>query len=390
METKVGRAVIVKVADNIISPLGFTSSANYLAVKAGKSALRRYERKWDIPEAFMASLINREAIEEECEKLPLIRDYTLFEKMLILSVSKALETASIDSSSKKVLFIVSTTKGNVFLLDKNNGGYPANRVLLGEAAKQVSAYFMNPNPVIVVSNACISGVCAQITAMRCLQDEQYDYAVVVGADCQSPFIISGFQSLKALSPEACKPFDKERCGLNLGEAAATVIYTRKDCSSVRPTDWTVSRGAIRNDANHISGPSRTGEGSFCALKEVMKQECAEDLAFINVHGTATSFNDEMESIAIQRAGLLSVPVNGLKGYYGHTMGAAGLLESILSMYAVDDNTILATRGYESSGITYPLSLSNKNRSTEMKSFLKLLSGFGGCNATLLFKKGVTL
>jgi len=77
----------------------------------------------------------------------------------------------------------------------------------------------------------------------------------------------------------------------------------------------------------------------------------------------------------------------LKGYYGHTMGAAGILESILSMHAIDDKNILATRGYETCGVSHPLILSNQNCPTDKQAFIKLLSGFGGCNAALLFKKG---
>jgi 3-oxoacyl-[acyl-carrier-protein] synthase-1 len=111
------------------------------------------------------------------------------------------------------------------------------------------------------------------------------------------------------------------------------------------------------------------------------------LAFINAHGTATPYNDEMESIAIERAGLAGVPVNSLKGYYGHTMGAAGVLETIISMQAVDDHNILATRGFDTLGVTHHLDVTNKNRNTEKRAFIKLLSGFGGCNAALLMAKG---
>lgn len=377
--------MIVKFADNIVSPLGLTSEENYQAVKAGRSELRLYEGKWNIPEPFVASLLQWEKLEAETEKLGLGNDFTFFEKALILSITKALENTQIDTTSEKVLFVFSTTKGNVFLLDKNQKGFPEERVLLGIAAKVITDYFHNPNTPIVVSNACISGVCAQIEAMRNLQSHCFDYVIVAGADIQSPFIISGFQSFKALSPEPCKPFDANRHGLNLGDAAATIIYTDKENS---PSDeWIAVKGAIRNDANHISGPSREGEGSFRALRAVMDGFDKNEIAFINAHGTATPYNDEMESIAIERAGLSQVPVNALKGYYGHTMGAAGVLESILSMYAIDDATILATKGFETIGVTHPLVLSNENKPTEKKAFIKLLSGFGGCNAAILFAKG---
>lgn len=377
--------MIVKVSDNIISPLGMTTAENYTAVKTGRSELKRHDGLWQLPEPFTASLMNREAVNETAAQLQIDDRYTFFEKMIILSAAKALEQTDIDPTSDSVLFILSTTKGNVFLLDKRETGFPAERVLLGLAAKQMTDYFHNPNTPIVVSNACISGVCAQIQAMRELESGRFDYVVTVGADVQSAFIVSGFQSFKALSVDSCKPFDANRTGLNLGDAAATLIYTRKD--EVNENDWVACRGAIRNDANHISGPSRTGEGSYRALKVALGDTNPDKIAFINAHGTATLYNDEMESFAIERAGLSKVPVNGLKGYYGHTMGAAGILETILSMQAINDHNILATKGYETMGVTHPLVLSNQNQPTEKQAFIKLLSGFGGCNAALLFAKG---
>lgn len=380
--------MIVKIADNIVSPLGLTSEENYQAVKAGRSELKRYEGKWDIPETFVASLLQREKVEAETERLGLGNDFTFFEKAVILSITKALENTDIDAASEKVLFVFSTTKGNVFLLDKNQKVFPEERVLLGVAAKVITDYFHNPNTPIVVSNACISGVCAQIEAMRNLQSYNFETVIVAGADIQSSFIISGFQSFKALSSGPCKPFDANRHGLNLGDAAATIIYTSKENPS--SDEWVAVKGAIRNDANHISGPSREGEGSFRALRAVLKDFDKEKIAFINAHGTATPYNDEMESIAIERAGLSQVPVNALKGYYGHTMGAAGVLESILSMRAIDDANILATKGFDHIGVTHPLVLSNENKLTDKKAFIKLLSGFGGCNAAILFAKGACL
>jgi len=380
--------MIVRVSDNIISPLGMSTAENYAAVKAGRSELKRHDGLWNLPEPFTASLMNREAVTETAAQWHLDERYTFFEKMIILSASKALEQTDIDPTSDKVLFILSTTKGNVFLLDKRETGFPQERVRLGMAAKQMTDYFHNPNVPIVVSNACISGVCAQIQAMRELESGHFDYVVTVGADVQSAFIISGFQSFKALSVEPCKPFDANRTGLNLGDAAATIIYIRKE--NVTENDWIAYRGAIRNDANHISGPSRTGEGSYRALRAVLGDMNPEKLAFINTHGTATLYNDEMESVAIERAGLSAVPVNGLKGYYGHTMGAAGILETILSMQAIDDNNILATRGFETLGVTHPLVLTNQNQPINKQTFIKLLSGFGGCNAALLMAKGGTL
>ena len=381
--------MIRKIADNIYSPLGVTTAENYAAVKQGRSMLRSYPAgTMDLPEAFTASLFDWGRVEP-------LDGYTRFERIVIQSVGRALAQTDIDVHSDRVLFVLSTTKGNVELLDSRSQQFPADRVLPGVAARVVAAYFGFNRQPLVVSNACISGLSAQITAMRLIESGACDVAVVCGADVQSRFIISGFGSFKALSPMECRPFDIERLGLNLGEAAATVIYERSEKRGERReergerieergerkeereerSEWFAVRGAVRNDAFHISGPSPKGEGSY------------RELAFINVHGTSTMYNDEMESAAIDRAGLLDVPVNSLKGYYGHTMGAAGVLETILSMAAVDDGCILGTRGYEELGVSHRVRVSGQHAATTKQSFLKLLSGFGGCNAAMLFKKG---
>lgn len=379
-----GSVRIRKISDSIISPLGDSVEDNYDAVSNGLSSLKIHEDERGVTTPFVASLFGDSYISDTFKVLSPSEGYTDYEKLSILSIKKALEKTDIEDSMRDTIFIMSSTKGNVSMLGDE---VYSNDVLLGESAIKISRYFGNSNSPLTVSNACISGACAQIVAARLLRAGIYKNAVVTGCDCQSKFIISGFQSLKALSPDMCKPFDKNRNGLNLGEAAATIIYTREEGGMPDTNSWYFRRGSIKNDANHITGPSRTGEGSYRALKEVVADMKMDDIAFINLHGTATLYNDEMESIALNRAGLASIPVNCLKGYYGHTLGAAGVLESIISMKAVDNNTILGTKGYETCGTSVELNISSENRSTERHSFIKLLSGFGGCNAAILFAKG---
>jgi 3-oxoacyl-[acyl-carrier-protein] synthase-1 len=266
-----------------------------------------------------------------------------------------------------------------------------NQVYLWHSAKEVSKFFGNKNTPIVVSNACISGAYAQIAAMRALESGKYDNAVVVGADFLSKFIISGFQSFKALSPELCKPFDKNRMGLNLGEAAACVIAGLSRNSSKNESipafaGMMLRAGAIRNDATHISAPSRTGEGSYRGLSSILQIVDKAQIAFISAHGTATPYNDAMEAIALVRADLADVPVNSLKAFFGHTLGAAGVLESIISMKALSENLILKSLNFVEQNFESKINISIENQRTDKKYFIKMLSGFGGCNATLLFEK----
>lgn len=378
--------MIVKIGGHIISPLGMTSRENYLAVKGGMSALRIHDEFKGLPEPFVGSLFAAGELDDAFSSLGDSRQYTDFEKALIIAISGALAESGIDPSADDTLFIISTTKGNIALLDTAESSHlPRERVRLGCAAETVSRFFGNRRAPLVVSNACISGVSAQIAAMRMLESGSCLHAVVAGCDIQSKFIVSGFQSFKALSEKPCRPFDRDRDGLNLGEAAAAVVYTKKETSTAG--EWTLVRGAVCNDANHISGPSRTGEGSYRALRAATDGIEPAELAFVNVHGTATPYNDEMESIALSRAGLGSVPINGLKGYYGHTMGAAGILETLVSMQAADDATVIGTRGYETCGVSSPPNIASGNRPTDKRAFVKLLSGFGGCNGALLLRKG---
>ena len=376
--------MIVKIADNITSPLGMDTAANYEAVLAGRSTLKLHEGKWGVPEPFMASLFEDGAIAGNFAAMGGdSNQYCRFEQLCILSLNEALSKApQVEVASERTALVISTTKGNVEALDSEYRG-PGNEYL-GHSAQKIADYFGFTTTPIVVSNACISGLCAQIVAMRSLESGRYDTVVVVGADVQSRFIVTGFQSFKALSQQQCKPFDINRQGLNLGEAASTVIYQNIDGGHDR---WMAVSGAIRNDANHISGPSRTGEGSYRAMRAVLEGFDISQIGLINVHGTSTLYNDEMEAIALGRMALDKTPVNTLKGYYGHTMGAAGVLEAVLSMHALDHGIVLGTRGYEQCGTSVPVNVSNEHRYTSARSFVKLLSGFGGCNAAMLFKKG---
>ena len=368
MRAKMKQNVMVSVlADNVISPLGETSEENYQAVKEGKSAIHAYAPMTaGIPNGFVASLLSSD-----------------FEELAFQSAQKAIDASGINISSTRTVFILSSTKGSIEKLGQTDD----DKLYLGNIAQRIATRLGIQLSPIVVCNACISGLAAMILASRLLVSKKYDYAVVCGADCPGRFIISGFQSLNAMSAFSCQPFDIERQGLNLGEAAATVVLgreitTKSVNNGCRRQVWQIGHGYIKNDAYHISAPSKTAEGLYEALLKTMNGIDKRNIAFINAHGTATLFNDQMEAIAIHRAELQDIPVNALKGYVGHTLGAAGIMETILCMKAVDDHTVLGTRGYEEVGVSGRIQLSSKHHSTIKTSFIKQLSGFGGCNAAL--------
>lgn len=375
---------IYQESHSIVSPLGIGSLENFEAIAAGNSRLRLYPDHWGIPEPFFASLFDENtAFLHRVSRQG--KAFSRVESIAVTAAEQAIEQAGIDASAEEVLFVLSSTKGNVELLAEPHCDDPS-AVYLWHSAQMIAGHFGNPNTPIVVSNACISGCAAQLTAFNMLQySDKYKHIVVIGAEVLSKFIISGFQSFKALSPERCKPFDANRCGLNLGEAAAAIVYGRCENPDTLP-DGTIilEAGAICNDANHISGPSRTGEGLLRAIHRTTEGFDTKRIAFINAHGTATLYNDDMESVAINRAGLQDIPVNSLKGYYGHTLGAAGVMEVILSSIALQKHRILPSMGSENPGTANPLNVCLQHSTTDGDAFLKLISGFGGSNAALLF------
>lgn len=359
------------IADNIISPLGETSEENYLSVKAGRSGIRAYEPgTCNIPEGFYASLLF-----EDFETLALRSA-----QKAIANAQKTMGNGRLELKGKRTAFILSSTKGNI-----------EENISLADSAQRIASQLGIDAKPIVVCNACISGLSALILGNRLIDSDLYDAAIVCGCDTPRQFILSGFQSLKALSPEPCRPFDMERMGLNLGEAAATLILSK---NPILGNSWRMGDGFIRNDAFHISTPSKTADGLYLSLQRTLESftkeisstckqiDLKEHLAFINAHGTATLFNDQMESVAIGRAGLSDLPANAYKSFWGHTMGAAGILETIISMKAIDDDTILGTRGFSELGVSGKMNICAENRPTDKKGFIKMLSGFGGCNATI--------
>ena len=363
--------MVYRIADNVLTPLGATTEENYEALKSGRSALSSYAsysgRKED---DYIASRFD----DEQKQKL-MVKGLTWFESLIYHCVKKALSGCDIDLASSRTLFVVSTTKANIDQLSSPD----YDKIQPAASAKRIADLLGISTQPLVVCNACISGVAAIITAQRLLNAGSYDTAIVAGCDVISHFVVSGFQSLKAMSPEPCRPFDIERLGLNLGEAAATLILS---CQSKTDNDWQIVNGALRNDAYHISSPSPKGEGCASAIQYVTKGVDIQTLSAVNVHGTATMYNDQMESKAIAASGLSEIPMNTLKGYLGHTLGASGILETIITMHSVAHGELLGTKGFSEIGVSGRVNISAQPMPISKQSFVKVISGFGGCNAAV--------
>lgn len=371
--------MIEVLSTNILSPLGETTAENLAAVLRGDSAVRLWSGRWGLPYAFQAALFS-----DEQAKRWMVPGQPRFFSLAMTSIRQALAEAP-DIERRRTRLVLSTTKGNVEALTVSPSNDDAALPPSASAEMLDGQLGLDGHP-LVVDNACISGLSALIVASRLLQSDECDSVIVCGAEVQSAFIVSGFQALKAMSAHRCRPFDIERTGLNLGEAAATIILRRNESATTR---WRLEAGAMANDAYHLTSPSPKAEGAYRALESILQGHDAERLACVSAHGTATLFNDQMESIAIERAGLKSVPVVGLKAYFGHTMGACGVLESALMMAALDEGVIPATLGYNERGVSAPIRVTTEPLPTQKKAFIKMLSGFGGANAAVWFDKTPT-
>ncbi|MDO5971740.1 beta-ketoacyl synthase N-terminal-like domain-containing protein [Flavivirga aquimarina] len=371
--------------NNIISSLGFNSETVVGNIHNEVSGLQLIDDKNLLPQPFYSSIINTKTLKESFQALKDKDDYTRLEQMMITSLNKVIQSSGIPLA-ENVGLIISTTKGNIDVLDKNSE-FPKERAYLSVLGKKIKDFFKFKNDAIVVSNACVSGVLAVSIAKRYINQGIYDHVFIVSGDIVTEFILSGFNSFQALSDAPCKPYCKNRSGINIGEVAASILVTNNKKSLAKEAVTVLGEGSC-NDANHISGPSRTGEGLFRSITSAVKEANIpyERIDYISAHGTATQYNDEMEAIAFNRLGLQDVPINSLKGYFGHTLGASGLLETIIGMHSLYNNMLYTSLGFDELGVTQPINVIKEVTPKKMNLFLKTASGFGGSNTAIIFKK----
>ncbi len=254
-----------------------------------------------------------------------------------------------------------------------------------ELARAIAAELELGGPVYALSNACASGLIALAQAARVIARGEADYVLVIGVDVLSDFVLAGFSSLKALSPRPCRPFDVSRDGLSLGEGAGAVLVGRKAEQGQRVLA-TLRGWGISNDAHHLTAPSRTGEGVKRAMERALEMARldAEEVQYVNAHGTGTVYNDEMEALAIHALFGDRVPATSMKGYFGHTSGAAGVIETVLSLVAMRERTIPACMGLSQLGVSVPIQVPQHHvRLSELRNVLVVKCGFGGVNAAVV-------
>ncbi|MFL9844661.1 beta-ketoacyl synthase N-terminal-like domain-containing protein [Flavobacterium rhizosphaerae] len=363
---------------NCVTPLGFSVTQNTQALAQGVTGINLHNTSFaEAP--FYAGIIDDAQLHNAFTPLDDGGQYSRLEKMLLLALAPVIQQSGIKPGGRTGL-IISTTKGNITALQHND----EQKAALPALAQTLARFFGFVTESVIVSNACVSGILAVSVAKRLLQAGVYDDIFVVAGDEVSEFVISGFNSFQAMSSTPCRPYSSQRDGITIGEAAAAAFIT------VNPQNAkaTISGDGAINDANHISGPSRTGEGLVRSIQSALAEAglAANSIDYISAHGTATLYNDEMEAIAFNRAGLGHVPLNSLKGYYGHTLGASGLLEAVIAVEALANGELYPSLGYTENGVTQPVNIITEYSKKPLQRILKTASGFGGCNTAVVFEK----
>jgi 3-oxoacyl-[acyl-carrier-protein] synthase II len=294
----------------------------------------------------------------------------------------------------RIGLVLSTTKANLQALERLTDGFTcserARRHLQGDLlAADLAAEHAVQGPIQCVSVACVSGLVAVQQGAKLIQRGAADAVIVVGVDHLSAFVVAGFSALKALATDGCRPFDQGRCGISPGEAGAAIVLAHAD-RVPRPA-VTLHGWGTSNDANHLTGPAQDGSGLARAIRLAL--QCAKleptEIDYINAHGTGTAYNDAMEIQALLGVfGQSCPPFSGAKGMLGHTLGAAGVVETILCVLAMQEQLLPGTPRLTSPAPGTPASLLDAPRpSGRLNHVLKLNTGFGGINGALILAHG---
>ncbi len=318
-----------------------------------------------------------------------------------VAVKEAIDTANLsDSFLENTGIISSTTVGGMdytekYYYDFKEGKNTEFAILhpSGQHTNQLAKHFHINAHISTLSTACSSASNALIIGARLIKSKQLDRVIVGGADALAKFTLNGFKSLMILSDEHCKPFDANRKGLNLGEAAAYIVIESKEAALKRGATILANLEAYANvnEAYHQTASSPNGDGAFAAMSKTLQMANLDvsKVDYINAHGTGTDNNDSSESMAINRLFEgTDVQYSSTKVFTGHTLAASGGVEAVISILCLNHHFIPANLNFQDrieGAILIPISEGQK----DLKNLNYILSnsfGFGGNNTSLLFSK----
>jgi 3-oxoacyl-[acyl-carrier-protein] synthase II len=263
--------------------------------------------------------------------------------------------------------------------------YPAQKPVI-----DAQETFGISSPCLVIANACASGTNAIGHAFECVRSGRYGRVLAGGYDALSEMVFVGFDSLQASTPERCRPFDRHRTGMVLGEGAALLALENLDLAKTRgaPILAEIIGYGISTDNFHITQPDPSGVGPRQAMERALQSAdiSASEVDYINAHGTATVFNDAAEGKAIS-ALFDGAPVSSTKSMMGHSLGAAGAIEAIVCLLALQHQFLPANIHFRAVDDDLDLNVvANEARSAVVRTALSNSFGFGGTNASILMRK----
>lgn len=317
----------------------------------------------------------------------------------ILAIKEALEQAQLNTKEQRIALISSTTvagmdRSELYYADFKLGKKTeyVNLHLCGTTTNRMAKYHGINGLVTTISTACSSSANAMMMASRLITSGRYDIVLAGGSDALSKFTVNGFNSLMILDKEWCQPFDNNRRGLNLGEAAAFVVLESEASykkRGVKPLAK-LSGYCNANDAFHQTASSPEGEGATLAMQGALKQANLNpiEIDYVNVHGTGTGNNDLSEGTAcINIFGEKMPPFSSTKAYTGHTLAAAGSVEAIFSILSLRESLIFPTLNWKTPMEEFDLQPVTKLlKDQKLQHIMSNSFGFGGNNTTLIYSK----
>ena len=381
----------------IISALGGNVEENLCALKTSKHGLSQPEILKTIHRFPVGEIkINNASLSE---KLGLPEDHSFTRAALLgaLSIKEIQKTLNITSFPDDTGFISGTSVGGIDMTENyfyDFGEKPNKRKYIqaqhpGYTTENIAQYFGLNNFVTTISTACSSSANAIMLGARMIQAGKLKRVIVGGTDCLTKFTLNGFNSLKILSTENSKAFDEHRNGLNLGEAAAFLMLEAEDVLEGKKVLGRVSGYGNANDAFHQTASSENGEGAYLSIQKALQQAglSASEIDYINAHGTGTVNNDLAESHAIIRSFGKNIPeFSSTKAFTGHTLGAAGAVEAIFSLLAIQNQEIYPALNFQHPMAVTGLKPATSNTQKKIENVLSNSFGFGGNCTSLIFQR----
>lgn len=387
----------------IISSIGNNVEENLSALKAGKHGISDIE----LFETRHAGHIKTGEIkwsnEDLSRKLQLKEGHNATRTVLLgmVAAKEAIESAGIsDINQYRTGLISSTSVGGMDITEKYFYSYedfPEKQKYIdahdaGSSSLLIADYLGLQGMVSTISTACSSAANAIMMGAKLIKNGVLDRVIVGGTDSLSKFTLNGFNTLMILTDSYNTPFDNDRKGLNLGEAAAYIVLESDEC--VRKDNKNVlgylSGYGNANDAHHQTASSENGQGAFLAMEKALRISGLEKEAidYINVHGTATPNNDLSEGIAMIRIfGEDKVPeFSSTKAFTGHTLAAAAGIEAVYSLLAIQNNLIFPNLNFKTKMQEFDLTPVTELKEKNINHVLSNSFGFGGNCSTLIFSK----